>query len=684
MNEVLIFGGTTEGRLLAGGLSQNNVPSVYFVATGYGADLLGDLPLVEIREGRLSSDGIKNVVEERKPKAIVDATHPYATEVKKSIREALIDRPEIPLFCVKRSELAICGDEEVRYFDNENDCAASLLQTDGTVFLTTGTKTLPVFSKDEPLRKRLFVRVIPNIESLKICEDCGIAGDRIIAAQGPFSKEENLLMLKRAGAKVLVMKESGREGGEDERIEAARDMKIPCFLIKRPVSDPGDEIDTVFEEVLSLFDKNPMKKRIKVSLIGTGTKYTDLTLEALSAIENASMIFGAKRVLSFLPKSLMEGKECFSHYRASDILPVLNGFEKEQGSCFHEKSAVVLFSGDSGFFSGAAQLYNALLDSNNYEVNLIPGISSVSAFSSKLFEPWSDAAIVSSHGKKEEEWVPALLDAALHNERTYLLTSGNDDVKKVHDLLDEAKEVWNGPFEIIEGKALGTDDECIGKYPAGSGGPVILFIKNNSPKKRTLSPFLSDSIFTRGSVPMTKEDVRALSVSKLSLFDGAVLYDIGCGTGSISCAAASLSPKVRVYSIDNNDEAIALTKENAKKLFLPNIEVIKGEAPECLSTLPLPDCVFIGGSKGRLSDILEYLFSLGKKINVVINAVKTETLSFLRNIIYEKKDAIKNAALDEISVKSVKEPEKDKEASFLPNNPIYILSFEIRPVQKYV
>ena len=68
----------------------------------------------------------------------------------------------------------------------------------------------------------------------------------------------------------------------------------------------------------------------------------------------------------------------------------------------------------------------------------------------------------------------------------------------------------------------------------------------------------------------------------------------------------------------------------------------------------------------------------------MINAVKTETLSFLRNIIYEKKDAIKNAALDEISVKSVKEPEKDKEAPFLPNNPIYILSFEIRPVQKYV
>ncbi len=684
MNEVLIFGGTTEGRLLAKGFSENNVPSVYFAATGYGADLLGDIPLVEIREGRLSSDGIKNVVEERKPKAIVDATHPYATEVKKCIREALIDRPEIPLFCVKRSELAICGDEAVRYFDNESDCAAALLQTEGTVFLTTGTKTLPVFSKDEPLRKRLFVRVIPNIESLKICEDCGIAGDRIIAAQGPFSKEENLLMMKRAGASVLVMKESGREGGEDERIEAARDMKIPCFLIKRPVSDPGDEIDTVFEEVLSLFDKNPVKKRIKVSLIGAGTKYTDLTLEALSAIENASMIFGAKRVLSFLPKSLMEGKECFSHYRASDILPVLNGFEKERRSCFHEKSAVVLFSGDSGFFSGAKKLFEALKGDDRFEVKLIPGISSVSALSSKTGEPWSDSALLSSHGKKEEDWILSLLESAIHNEKTYLLTSGEWDVKKTFVLLDEAEEKGFGPFDITLGKALGSDHETVSDHPVEGDGPDILFIKNNSPKKRSLTPFLRDSSFIRGSVPMTKENVRAITVSKLSLFEGAVLYDIGCGTGSISCAAASLSPKVRVYSIDNNDEAIALTKENAKKLFLPNISVVEGEAPECLSTLPPPDCVFIGGSKGRLFDILEYLFSLGKKINIVINAVKTETLSFLRNIIYEKKDAIRNAALDEISVKSVKEPEKDKEASFLPNNPIYILSFEIRPVQKYV
>ena len=677
MNEVLIFGGTTEGRLLAKGFSENGVPCIYLAATGYGAGLVENSPLVEVRVGRLSSDEIKALVEEKSPKAIVDATHPYALEVKKSIREAIIDKADIALFRVVRSAVLSSEEGNVRYFENEEECVKALLKTDGNIFLTTGTKTLPLFSKDESLRKRLFVRIIPNIESLKICEECAIAGDRIIAAQGPFSKEENIIMLKSTRASVLVMKESGREGGEEERLAAAFDAKAKCFVIKRPSQDQGDEIDTVFESVLSLFLKMPSRKKQSVFLIGAGTKFRDLTLEALSAIENASLIFGAKRVLSFLPKSLLEGKECYSYFRASDILPVLEQFSKENSSRFYEKSAAVLFSGDSGFFSGAGQLFEALKGDALFEVKVIPGISSVSAFSSKLNEPWSESALISSHGKREEDWIPELLDSALHNERTYLLTSGKEDEKKVYDILSEAP----GDFEIITGNNLGSEEESVSIVPSDPDGPVILFIKNNSPKKRSLSPFLRDEIFTRGSVPMTKEDIRAITVSKLSLFEGAVLYDIGCGTGSISCAAASLSQKVRVFSIDNSSEAVELTKENAKRLFLPNISVIEGEAPESLSTLPLPDSVFIGGSKGRLSDIVEYLFSLGKRMFVVINAVKEETLSYLRNMLFFKKELIKNAALDEIAVRFAKDPKKDKDMPFASNNNIFVASFEIVPVE---
>lgn len=680
MDEILIFGGTTEGRLLAKGFSENNVHCVYLAATGYGAGMIEDSPLVEVREGRLSSAEIKMLIEEKKPKAIIDASHPFALEIKNNIRTALPEKPDIPLFRVKRGTKNAPLNESLRYFDNEEDCVNALLNTEGTVFLTTGTKTLPVFSKDEPLRKRLFVRIIPNIESLKICEDCGVGGDHIIAAQGPFSKEENLLMLKRTKASFLVMKESGREGGEDERIEAAKEAGIECFVIKRPDTDQGDSIDQVFEEVLSLFRKKPLGKPISVNLIGAGTTYEDLTIEGLSSIENASLVFGAKRVLSLLPENLLFGKESFPYYKASDILPVLSSFSR--GNCyFNEKSAAVLFSGDSGFFSGAKKLFEVLKGDDRFEVKLIPGISSVSAFSSKTGEPWSDSVLLSSHGKKEEDWIPALLESTLHNEKTYILTSGPEDVKKSFALLDEAEKKGFGHFDLILGKALGSDHETVSDHPVEGDGPDILFIKNNSPKKRSLTPFLRDSSFIRGSVPMTKENVRAIAVSKLSLFEGAVLFDIGCGTGSISCAAAALSPKVRVYSIDNNDEAIALTKENAKKLFLPNISVVEGEAPECLSTLPLPDCVFIGGSKGRLFDIVEYLFSLGKMMTVVINAVKAETLSELRNILFEKRELIENVSLDEISVSSVKEPENDKDAPFSKNNPIYIVSFEILPVK---
>ncbi len=667
MDKVLIFGGTTEGRLFAKGLCENNVPSVYLAATSYGGALLFESSLVEVREGRLSSDEMKALIEEKKPKAVVDATHPYAVEVKKCIEKALSDKPNIPLFRIKRRDTPFFGDD-IRYFDNERDLIDALLKTKGNILLTTGSKTLPLFSSEEELRERLFVRVIPNVESISICNESGISGERIIAAQGPFSEEENLIMIKRAKASILVMKESGREGGEEERIKAAREANIKCFLLKRPVSDTGDDIEDVFEKVLLLFDKKQKKKPMPLSLIGAGTKYTDLTLEALSLIENAQFVFGAKRVLSFLPKSLLEGKECFPYYRAKDILPVLIRSLKENGSCFEEKSAVILFSGDSGFFSGAASIYEELKNDTQFDIRLIPGISSVSAFSSKLMEPWSDSILLSSHGKKDEDWVPKLLESALHNEKAYLLTSGSEDVKKVQSLLQEASERDFGQFDIISGSSLGSEEERIGRGPFEDDGPKVLFIKNNEPIKKNLSPFLRDDVFTRGNVPMTKEDVRAISVSKLFLFEGSVLYDIGCGTGSISCAAAALSKTVRVFSIDDNEEAIALTKENAGKLFLPNIIPVYGTAPEALSSLPLPDSVFIGGSKGRIADITEFLFSLGKEINVVINAVTEKTLSFIRNMLVEKKELIENGSIDEVSVND--------------NNIIYIVSFKILPVKK--
>lgn len=667
MNEVLIFGGTTEGRLFAKGLSENNVPSIYLAATSYGGALIEDSPLIQVRDGRLDSDEMKALIEEKAPSAIVDATHPYALEVKKCIKEALSDKPNIPYFRIIRSDAPVFGDD-IRYFDNEKDLTDALLKTKGNIFLTTGTRSLPVFSKDESLRNRLFVRVIPSSESLSICEECKIPGDRIIAAQGPFSKEENLLMIKRANAKILVMKESGRAGGEEERIQAAREAGIKCFVIKRPVSEDGDDIEDVFEKVLLLFNKTPKKKPMPIFLIGAGTKYLDLTLEALSLIENAQFVFGAKRVLSFLPKSLLEGKDCFSYYRTSDIIPVLEKSINDHSNFFSDKSAVILFSGDSGFFSGAFSAYEAIKDDPRFDVRLIPGISSVSAFSSKLNEPWSDSDLLSSHGKKEEDWVPKLLDSALHNEKTYLLTSGNEDIEKIQRLLSEASEKGYGSFDIITGSDLGSGEERIGRELSYEEGPKVLFIKNNSPIKRTLSPFLRDDVFTRGSVPMTKEDVRAISVSRLCLHEGAVLYDIGCGTGSVSCAAAGLSRKLKVFSIDNNEEAMALTKENAKNLFLPNITPVYGTAPEILCGLPLPDSVFIGGSKGRLSDIIDYLFSLQKEIRVVINAVTDKTVSFIHNMLIEKADLIEDKSLSEVSVR--------------PNNTIYIASFVIRPVDK--
>lgn len=143
---------------------------------------------------------------------------------------------------------------------------------------------------------------------------------------------------------------------------------------------------------------------------------------------------------------------------------------------------------------------------------------------------------------------------------------------------------------------------------------------------------MKDELFTRGSLPMTKSEVRAVSLSKLELVPGAVFWDVGAGTGSVSVEAARLLLRAggqgQIYAVEREPEGIRLIQENKEKLaagFL-GFHVIEGEAPECLKELPSPSHVFIGGSGGRLKEILSVVFGKNRRARVVINAITPETL----------------------------------------------------------
>ncbi len=141
-----------------------------------------------------------------------------------------------------------------------------------------------------------------------------------------------------------------------------------------------------------------------------------------------------------------------------------------------------------------------------------------------------------------------------------------------------------------------------------------------------VTPGIPDEDFIRDdSVPMTKNEIRVLSLAKLRLFPDAVVYDVGAGSGSVAVECKLLASKGKVYAIEKNPQGIRLIKENSKK-FRVDIDIIEGFAPEAMAGLPEADRIFIGGSGGKLEDILEMC---DKKLKpggwLVVNSVTLST-----------------------------------------------------------
>ena len=138
---------------------------------------------------------------------------------------------------------------------------------------------------------------------------------------------------------------------------------------------------------------------------------------------------------------------------------------------------------------------------------------------------------------------------------------------------------------------------------------------------------MRDEWFIRGEIPMTKSEVRAVSVSRLELQTNSIVYDIGAGTGSVSVEAALRVPKGHVYAFEQKEEGCALIRANAKKAGLTNLTVVPGKAPESLAGYPAPDRVFLGGSNGNMEEILDLVTELNPAVQLVINVIALESLN---------------------------------------------------------
>ena len=682
LNRVLIFAGTTEGRTLSEYLSENRIEHTACVATEYGEEVLSASPYMTIHQGRMGVSEMEKLMQTGSFAAVVDATHPYAVEVTANIREAS-QEAKLPYLRLKR-----CLDTEtegsVFYFHSNEECAEALEKTEGNILLTTGSKELATYCSRPLVKDRLYVRILPGMESISICTELGIKGKQMIAMQGPFSTEMNEAILHQYEIACMVTKKSGRQGGYPEKLEAAERAGIPVYVIEPAGTERGYSMEEVCEKLQILLcaeksvsvdksksvdelkDVDDMMKdktadipeaesgiemctpskdatenditagmvdnKMNIILAGIGMGASKgLTGEVSDAIESADILLGAKRLIEpYKPR--MEKKP---YYLGKDIVPYLESmFLQSAGKRYR---VVVLFSGDSGCYSGcqalARCLHEAVAEKRFLaDIRILPGISSVSYLASCIGESYQDAAIMSMHGK----WLPDLAGRIQENEKTFLFMSGVKDMRKLGTALSEA--LMNDCI-ITAGYQLSYEDEEIRKLTpkeclsCEKEGLYICFIYNPHPKKRPLTPGIADEEFIRGKVPMTKKEIREVSICKLRLYPGAVVYDIGSGTGSVAVEMADMSPDIEVFALEQKPEAVELIEKNKEKFHLDNITVIRTKAPEGLMDLKMPTHAFIGGSGGNMKEIIETLHQINPGMRIVINAVSIETLCEIKEIL---------------------------------------------------
>lgn len=189
---------------------------------------------------------------------------------------------------------------------------------------------------------------------------------------------------------------------------------------------------------------------------------------------------------------------------------------------------------------------------------------------------------------------------------------------------------------------------------------------------------MRDELFIRGRVPMTKSEVRAVSVSKLELQPDSILWDIGAGTGSVSVEASFQCPVGHVYAFEKNPEAISLIEENRNKFGRENITIIEGQAPESFSCLDSPALIrarkvthaFLGGTSGWLDGILDVLLECNPNVRVVMNVIALESLIAVLA-------SLKNRKIEpEVVSLTVARSEKTGDFHLMKGqNPVYIISF---------
>ena len=734
MKKLLIFGGTAEGRRLCEYLQGRKIRHTVCVATEYGEEVLGQSEYTQILCGRLDVQEMEALIRDGGYGIVVDATHPYAAVVSGNVRAASRNAAVPYLRYLRPGSSAAApqqggkestnqggrnaaeqggmnapqsgsvdaakqnGDAATQrcvYVNSTAEAADYLEKRTGKIFLTTGSKELPLFVERISDTNRLFARVLPSAEVIASCRALGLEGKQLCAMQGPFSEEINTAMLHQTGASFLVTKDTGAAGGFPEKERAAERAGVCMVIIRRP-EDAGMDWEALITELGKLLEADGVPETDSTRALsetenrGTASGSTDIlisdepcsdagrvlccigigmggpgtmTVAARDAIRRADIIFGAGRMLETAREAIADAPVPASpvfveEYRAAQIRNYLD--THPQYRC-----AAVLMSGDIGFYSGAEGIRSAFAD---WEVRYYCGISSVVYFASKIPTAWQDAVLLSAHGRRAN-----LVGYAKRCPKVIALSGSAREIRELcHDLIEyglaDVKVTVGLNLSYPEGQVVTGRPEQFLDWNAQ--GLHIVMIRNERAQE-ALTPGIADDAFVRGKVPMTKEEIRTLSVAKLRLTKDAIVYDVGAGTGSVSVECASLCIDGKVFAIEKNPEGAELIRENSRRFGTANLELVEGTAPEAMELLPAPTHAFIGGSSGNLRQIVGLLLQKNPDVRIVINTIALESISETMDVL--KEFGIQDA--DIVQVNAAKSRTLGRYHMMQALNPIYIISF---------
>lgn len=654
MSKICIFGGTTEGRKLAEFLSGQPCDVMVCVATDYGQTLLPEAEHVSVSARRLPVGEIVSLLTEHRFDLVIDATHPYAQSITKSIARACRET-ETLRWRLLRGASGVSP--EHTYVETVSDAAAFLAGTEGNILLTTGSKELAKFSQLPGFSERVWARVLPLQSSLDACAQAGLPASHIFAMQGPFSEAMNAAMLRTIGAQYLVTKDGGAPGGFEEKEAAAKSAGARLVVIGRPPEEKGLSLSKTISALCARFGFAP-KPEVFIAGIGPGSEALQ-TQEVRAAIERADCLIGARRMLDAVARP--------QQLTIDAIAPEAIASHIAQ----HPECGVfcVVMSGDTGFYSGTKKLLPLLRDCR---VRVLPGLSSMSYLCARVGVSYEDAVPVSLHGRDFD-----IAREVRRRRKVFTLVGGDGGMQALCERLTQA---GLGYVRIAVGERLSYPDE---KITCGTAQALryhtfdklsAALIENDTPNE-IVTPGLPDEAFLRNLepgklVPMTKSEVRSICLSKLRLTPNAVCWDVGAGTGSVSIEMARLCADGTVYAIEKNERALALLEKNKEAFSASNMQIIPGPAPEACRDLPAPTHAFLGGTSGSVRDILALLLEKNPHVRIVATAVTLESVSALSACMEDFE------AAECVSVQVSKAAQLGQYHLMQAQNPVYIFTLQ--------